>query len=111
MCRLTRPEFHRGCRALRADTPRALQPRLTEAAAECLAAPDLFKDLYRFTFSFGLEPGQKVLPAEMACSLWQLVLGQASRGGGPGGGGGGVPPLLARWIAFIREHPEQVGEV
>ncbi len=101
MCRLTRAEFSRGCRSLRADNPRSLHARLTEVAAETLATPEHFKDLYRFTYSFGLEPGQKVLPAEMACSLWNLVFNPARQPGG-------VPPLLDRWIKFVKEHPEQV---
>ena len=47
MCRLTRAEFSRGLRALRADSARAVQARLAEAAAEALASPEMFKDLYR----------------------------------------------------------------
>ncbi len=100
MCRFTRPEFSRGCRSLRADNVRTLQARLSDATNECLSSGDLFKDLYRFTYSFGLEPAQKVLPADMACSLWQLVFNPARNPGG-------VPPLLPKWLAFVKEHPEQ----
>ena len=45
--------------------------------------------LFRFTFSFGLEPGQKVLPLEMAASLWQLVFSPLK------------PPLLTRYSITI----------
>ena len=55
MCRFTRAEFLQGCRALKADNTRSVQQRLPEAAAEVLARPDLFKDLYRYTFRFGLS--------------------------------------------------------
>ena len=58
---------------------------------EAAANPALFKDLYRFTFSFGLEPGQKVLPIEMASSLWQLVFSPLN------------PPLLSRYSRRIEE--------
>ena len=54
MCRFTRSEFLQGCRALKADNLKSIQQRLPEAAAETLTRPDLFKDLYRFTFRFGL---------------------------------------------------------
>ena len=54
MCRFTRAEFLQGCRALKADNIRTIQQRLPDAAAEALARSDLFKDLYRFTFRFGL---------------------------------------------------------
>ena len=54
MCRFTRAEFLQGCRALKADNIKSVQQRLPEAAAEALARSDLFKDLYRYTFRFGL---------------------------------------------------------
>ena len=73
MCRFSRAEFVSGCRALKADSIRTIQNRLPESAAEAVASRELFKDLYRFTFRFGLDSGQKVLPVEMAVSLWQLV--------------------------------------
>ena len=81
MCRFSRFEFLTGCRALKTDTIRTLQNRLPEAVTEVMSSRDLFKDLYRFTFRFGLEPGQKVLPVEMAVSLWQLVRQQDGRRG------------------------------
>ena len=97
MCRFTRTEFVTGCRALKADTLRAIQQRLPEHVAEMKAKPELFKDLYRFTFRFGLEPGQKVLPVEMAVSLWVLVFSQQE------------VPLLHRWVSFLKAHPQVRG--
>ena len=85
MCKFTRSEFLQGCRALKADNLKSIQQRLPEAAAETLARQELFKDLYRFTFRFGLAscstcsgPTSGVvelrsLPLEMSISLWQLV--------------------------------------
>jgi len=102
MCRLTRPEFSRGCRALRADSVRGLRISLAEVAAEVLADAEQFKDLYRFTYGFGLDVGQKVLPADMAVGLWQLVFD-------PVLSPNGAPALLPRWLAFLREHPEVRG--
>lgn len=50
MCRFTRSEFLCGCRALRADSCRALQARLPEVGAALAADADTFRDLYRFTY-------------------------------------------------------------
>ena len=81
MCKFTRSEFLQGCRALKADNLKSIQQRLPEAAAETLARQELFKDLYRFTFRFGLASCStcptsvelRSLPLEMSISLWQLV--------------------------------------
>lgn len=94
MCRFSRAEFVQGMRVLRTDSVRGLQIRLPECVCELLNDPVQFKDLYRFTFGFGLEAGQKVLPTAMAVSLWQLVFSQRE------------PVLLCRWLEFLKAHPE-----
>ena len=91
------PPVFRGCRALRADTLRTLKIRLPEAVAEVRADSAAFKDLYRFTFRFGLEGGQKTLPVEMAVSLWLLVFSNNE------------PPLLSRWIRFLQGSRVWIG--
>ena len=50
MCRFTRAEFLTGCRALKADTCKAIQSRLPELAEKVRSDEELFKDLYRFTY-------------------------------------------------------------
>lgn len=96
MCRFTRDEFLGGCRALRADSVSAIQARFPELLAEA-REPTRFRDLYRFTFRFGLESGQRTLPTDMAAQLWRLVFSQE-------------PPLvLERWLAFLESHPEVRG--
>ena len=104
MCRFTRHEFVHGCRALKADNLRSLQQRLPEATAEALARPDMFKDLYRYTFRFGLASCAscptsvelRTLPLDMACSLWQLVFTMRE------------PLILQRWLHFLQKHAGQV---
>lgn len=56
----------------------------------------MFKDLYRFAFRFGLdtELGQRILPVEMATSLWRVVFSQRE------------PPMLDRWVSFLEAHPQ-----
>lgn len=97
--------FFQGCRALKADNLRSIQQRLPEAAAEALSRPDLFKDLYRFTFRFGLAsccstcPGAaelRILPLDMAVSLWQLVFSPRE------------PPILSKWVCFLQDNAESV---
>lgn len=96
MCRFTREEFLGGCRAMRADSVAAIQTRFPELIVEA-SDPARFRDLYRFTFKFGLESGQRVLPTEMAAQLWRLVFSDAP------------PAVLERWLAFLEGHPEVRG--
>ncbi|CAN8002550.1 unnamed protein product [Ixodes hexagonus] len=96
MCRFSREEFLSGCRALRADSTLALRARFPDMREEA-RDPARFRDLYRFTFKFGLESGQRVLPTEMAAQLWRLVFSEAP------------PAVLERWLAFLEVHPEVRG--
>ena len=50
MCRFTRSEFINGCKALKTDSCKGIQTKLPELVAQVAAEPELFKDLYKFTF-------------------------------------------------------------
>uniref|UniRef100_H0XMH1 DCN1-like protein n=1 Tax=Otolemur garnettii TaxID=30611 RepID=H0XMH1_OTOGA len=94
MCIFTRKEFFDGCKALSADSIDGICARfpslLTEAKQE-----NKFKDLYHFTFQFGLDPevGQRSLHLEIAIALWKLVFTQ------------NTPPVLDQWLNFLTENP------
>lgn len=94
MCQFTRQEFVIGLRAMKVDSIRGIQARLPEIVQELTVNNDLFKDLYRFTFRFGLDvnSGQRILPADMAIVLWKLVFTIRE------------PPLLSRWLKFLEYH-------
>lgn len=96
MCRFTRDEFLGGCRALRADSVSAVQMRFADLLSEA-RDPGRFRDLYRFTFRFGLESGQRTLPTDMAAQLWRLVFSLEP------------PAVLDRWLSFLDQHPEVRG--
>lgn len=95
MCRFSRSEFVHGLRAIRADSLKSIQARLPELVSEVNVDPEQFKDLYRFTFRFGLDTaaGQRILPADMAVLLWRLVFTVRE------------PPILDRWLRFLECHP------
>jgi len=99
MCKFTRHEFLQGCKALKADSCKGIQSKLPEVAAQVVADNDMFKDLYRFTYKFGLDnsSGQRILPIEMAVSLWLLVFSQNE------------PPILKKWLHFLEKHPQVRG--
>lgn len=94
MCRFTREEFVKGCKAMHVDTLKGIQTKLPELVTEVLENLDLFKDLYRFTFRFGLDAsaGQRILACDMAIDLWRLVFS------------GQEPPILNRWLIFLESH-------
>ena len=91
MCRFTREEFMNGCQKMKAYDAKSLQNRFPDLL--CDARGGNFKDLYHFTFSFGLDhnTGQRSLPIDMAIQLWELVFTQDR------------PTVLERWFSFLRE--------
>ena len=93
MCEFTRAEFFQGCKALRADSIKGIQSRFPELLAD-VRDRQAFKDLYRWTYTFGLDSasGQRTLPTDMAITLWKLVFSQ------------GEPPVLQRWLEFLEKH-------
>lgn len=95
MCRFTRAEFIHGLRRMQADTIEAVRRRLEAQVAELRRpeAADQFKQLYRFAFLFGLEPGFRIVGLEMAVCLWRLVFTV------------NTPAILDRWLYFLEQHP------
>ncbi|XP_029978134.1 DCN1-like protein 3 [Sphaeramia orbicularis] len=97
MCKFTRKEFVEGCKAIQADSLEGICSRfpcmLLEAQGE-----ENFKDLYRFTFQFGLdaEEGQRSLQRDIAIALWRLVFTQD------------MPAILERWLDFLAENPSGI---
>lgn len=94
MCRFTRTEFINGLKSIRSDSVKSIQTRLPELVSEAEQNDELFKDLYRFTFRFGLDAasGQRILPTDMAIILWKLVFTIRE------------PPILNRWLHFLETH-------
>ncbi|XP_058798141.1 DCN1-like protein 3 [Phymastichus coffea] len=94
MCQFTRQEWINGLKSMKVDSIRSIQLMLPEIVQELSTNGELFKDLYRFTFRFGLDvsAGQRILPAEMAIILWKLVFTVRE------------PPLLQRWLKFLECH-------
>lgn len=92
-----RKEFVEGCKAIRADSIQGICSRfpflLVEAQGE-----ENFKDLYRFTFQFGLDAdeGQRSLQRDIAIALWRLVFTQDT------------PEILEHWLDFLAENPSGV---
>lgn len=91
MCRFTREEFINGCQKMRAHDARSLKERFPELLAEAKSEKN-FKDLYNFTFTFGLDysSGQRTLPIELALPLWDLVFTQNR------------PAILDQWFNFLK---------
>lgn len=94
MCRFTREEFINGCQRLKVTDAKTLKQRFPDLVLEIQQSDKSFKDLYNFTFSFGLDhaSGQRALPVDMAMALWELVFTF------------NTPPILGRWLAFVGSH-------
>lgn len=95
MCCFTRKEFISGCKALHVDSIKGIQSKFPDMLNEVKEFSEKFKDLYRFTFRFGLdsETDQRILPSDMASLLWKLVFTQQE------------PNILKRWLTFLERHP------
>ncbi|CAD6227129.1 GSCOCG00011916001-RA-CDS [Cotesia congregata] len=94
MCQFTRKEFVNGLKSMYVDSIQGIQTRLPEIVQELINNAEMFKDLYRFTFRFGLDvtSGQRILPVDMAIVLWKLVFSIRE------------PSLLLRWLSFLECH-------
>ena len=92
MCRFTRQEFTQGCRILGCDSIRTMQLKLSVVEQE-VDDKELFRDLYRFTYGFGLdvEDGQRTLPTQVAIDLWKLVFTKKR------------PRFLDEWFEFLEK--------
>ncbi|XP_017865623.1 PREDICTED: DCN1-like protein 3 isoform X2 [Drosophila arizonae] len=93
MCRFTRTEFIDGLHKMRADSIENIRLRLEHTIEMLKVDSEMFKQLYRFTFRFGLEPDQRVLSLEMAIDLWKLVFTVQT------------PDLFSNWVNFLDKHP------
>ncbi|KAM8713879.1 hypothetical protein ACLKA7_014098 [Drosophila subpalustris] len=93
MCRFTKTEFIDGLHKMRADTIASIRLRLEQTIEMLKVDAEMFKQLYRFTFRFGLEPDQRVLSLEMAIDLWKLVFTVQT------------PDLFSNWVNFLEKHP------
>ena len=94
MCRFTKQEFIDGCKAVRADSVKGLQNKLPHLEEEVTNDTEKFKDLYRFTFKFGLdvEDGQRALPVNIAVALWKLIFSK------------NMPDVIDRWFAYLNQR-------
>lgn len=92
MCHFSRDGFVKGCKVMHVDSIQGIQSKFMDLRAEVLQR-SAFKDLYRFTFGFGLdqESGQRTLPIDIAIPLWKVVFKDRQ------------PPILERWCSFLIE--------
>lgn len=95
MCRFTRTEFTQGLKCMKTDSVKGIQQQLNEITSDLKNDTEQFKDLYRFTFKFGLDvsTGQRILPADIAVLLWRLVFTNHE------------PPILDRWLKYLENNP------
>lgn len=91
MCCFTKQEFIHGLKKLNATTIKELNQRLLQIVEKLTDDIDFYKQLYRFTFNFGLDEGARILSLDMAISLWRLVYTIHK------------PPdnVLERWLNFL----------
>lgn len=92
MCRFTKSEFIQGMKTLNAETIIDVRLRLEHIMEKLKVDSELFKQLYRFTFRFGLEPDNRIVLLDMAILLWRLVFTVQT------------PPLLDRWLNYLEYH-------
>ncbi|XP_061911973.1 DCN1-like protein 3 [Entelurus aequoreus] len=97
MCKFTRKEFVEGCKAIQADSLEGICSRFPYMLLDAQGEEN-FKDLYRFTFQFGLDAdeGQRSLQRDIAIALWRLVFTQD------------MPSILEHWLDFLAENPSGV---
>ncbi|KOB77117.1 Defective in cullin neddylation protein [Operophtera brumata] len=95
MCRFTKTEFVHGLKDMKTDSIKSIQLKLNEIICGLSRESEQYKDLYRFTFKFGLDvsTGQRILPTDIAILLWRLVFTSNE------------PPILNRWLLYLEKSP------
>lgn len=99
MCRFSRSEFVTGMKSMGVDSVRGVQTCLPELVQEVKENQESFKDLYKFTFKFGLDSPSRSLSTDMAVSLWKLVFTVRE------------PPILSRWLEYLEKNPDVVKSI
>jgi DCN1-like protein 3 len=96
MCCFTKLEFVQGLKSMKTDSIKGIQLKLNEITSELKRDTESYKDLYRFTFKFGLDvsTGQRILPTDIAVLLWRLVFTNNE------------PPVLERWLRYLEKNPQ-----
>jgi len=98
MCQFSRQEMINGCKAMNVENLSQIRGKLNELVVQLRNDPQLFKNLYRFTFKFGLDraSGQRILPIDIALCLWKLVFTLHK------------PPILDRWLLFLQNDQTHI---
>ena len=87
-------EFNKGCAALGCDSIaswKAVLPRLRQE----LQNESANKTMYHYAFSFAQEKGKRNVEVELACALWDLLIGSQKCG------------FLEKWKAFLQAKVER----
>lgn len=95
MCIFTKDEFVNGFKNnLKVDNLKDLKLKLAYYEDELKSNQNEFKNFYRWTFDFGLDfdTGERVIPIDMAISLWKLVFTNQE------------PPILSRWLKYLVDN-------
>lgn len=86
----TRTPFVEGWAAIGGDSL-AAQKKLCKGFATCMTSLNAdFQKIYKFTYGFLLQEGQRVLPQETAVDYWRLLLTDKYE-------------HLDKWLAFVTE--------
>ncbi|KAJ6643775.1 DCN1-like protein 3 [Pseudolycoriella hygida] len=97
MCRFTKTEFIQGLQQMKADNVEDIRSRLIQNIEKLKTNSEMFKKLYRFTFRFGLEEGNRTVTREMAIILWRLVFSL------------NPPSILDRWLNYLEQCSDMRG--
>ena len=90
-------EFNKGCKDLGCDSIqswKAVVPRLREEVKN----ETKFAEMYKYTFDFAKEKDKRNVDVELACDLWDLLIGSKCQ-------------FLEQWKAFVvgkKERGEQL---
>lgn len=81
-------EFLKGCAALGCDSIQAWKAKIPQLRQE-LTNDARFTAMYKYAFTFAQEKGKRNVEVELACALWDLLIGQQKCG------------FLEQWKAFV----------
>ena len=90
-------EFNKGCKALNCDSI-ASWKTITSKLRQEVQNDAKFAEMYKFAFGFAKEKDKRNVDCELACALWDLLIGSKCQ-------------FLTQWKAFVmgkKERGEQL---
>lgn len=101
MCEISRDGWLKGWMEMKCHSLQDMRNEIQKLRAAMYSDPQLFRQVYSYSFGLSLDENQKSLPAEVACALWKVLLSPTTTSTNDESFSFGYAHL-DRWLEFVR---------